>query len=153
MSQSELYSPLGSGLPEYEYRKTAHTLDGIYTLGIHSIAGRAFFTIPIFGELSRFNGWNSAKRFFNMYVVFAVRRYKDKNNLANNVQCEPYFLQKYFIFFDFSRSGIVFSSFFLLLSCNVLEYLYFYFFRTILLYPSMNCSQYSPKSSSLISSP
>ena len=31
VSQSELYSPLGSGLPEYEYRKTAHTLDGIYT--------------------------------------------------------------------------------------------------------------------------
>ena len=31
MSQLVLYSPFGSGLPEYEYRKKAHTLDGIYT--------------------------------------------------------------------------------------------------------------------------
>lgn len=31
VSQIELYSLLGSGLPGYEYRKTAHTLDSIYT--------------------------------------------------------------------------------------------------------------------------
>ena len=38
-----------------------------------------------------------------MYVAFAERRCKDKNNLANNVQCEPYFLQKYFFFLDSRR--------------------------------------------------
>jgi len=31
VSQLVLYSPFGSGLPEYEYRKTAHTQDSIYT--------------------------------------------------------------------------------------------------------------------------
>lgn len=82
MSQIVLYSPFGSGLPEYEYRKQLTPL----TVYIHKYIihlGKSVLSIPIFSELSRFNGWNSAKRFFNMSAVpFGVRRYKDKNYLA-----------------------------------------------------------------------
>ena len=33
-----------------------------------------------------------------MFAAVLLRRCKDKKNLANDVHCEPYFLQKYCIF-------------------------------------------------------
>ena len=100
MSQLVLYSPLGSGLPEYEYRKQLTPLTVYIQKYIIYRREERFLSIPIFSELSRFSEWNSAKRFFNMSVAHLVRRYKDKNYLAKTfiVSCNfcksRYFLGK-----------------------------------------------------------
>ena len=82
VSQLVLYSSLGSGLPAYEHRKTAHTQDSIYT-SVYNPSREERFVCPVRSELSRFSERNSAKRFLNMSAaLFSVRRYKDKNYLA-----------------------------------------------------------------------
>ena len=97
VSQLVLYSSLGSGLPAYEHRKTAHTQDSIYT-SVYNPSREERFVCPVRSELSRFSERNSAKRFLNMSAALSVRRYKDKNYLANNVHCEPYFFAKVLLF-------------------------------------------------------
>ena len=81
VSQLVLYSSLGSGLPAYEHRKTAHTQDSIYT-SVYNPSREERFVCPVRSELSRFSERNSAKRFLNMSAALSVRRYKDKNYLA-----------------------------------------------------------------------
>ena len=93
VSQLVLYSSLGSGLPAYEHRKTAHTQDSIYT-SVYNPSREERFVCPVRSELSRFSERNSAKRFLNMSAALSVRRYKDKNYLAKNVHCEPCFFAK-----------------------------------------------------------
>lgn len=122
MSQSELYSSLGSGLPEYEYRKQLTPLTVYIQKYIIYRREERFLSIPIFSELSRFSEWNSAKRFFDMSAVPLVRRCKYKNYLAKNVHREPYFLQKHFIFLGFTHLKLLFSSF-LLVTCPSNTYL------------------------------
>ena len=85
VSQLVLYSSLGSGLPEYEYRKQLTPQTVIYTSVYNPSREERFLSIPTYSELSRFNGWNSAKRFFNMSAVLTERRNKDKNYLAKTI--------------------------------------------------------------------
>lgn len=47
-----------------------------------------------------------------MSAADSLRRCKYKKNLANNVQCEPYFLQNNSIFLEISHFVSFFSSFF-----------------------------------------
>lgn len=108
MSQLVLYSSLGSGLPDYEYRKQLTPLTVYIHKYIIHLREERFLSIPIVSELSRFSEWNSAKRFFSMSAVLFVRRYKDKNYLAKNVHYELYFLQKYTFFLNFVLSVAVF---------------------------------------------
>lgn len=98
VSQLVLYSSLGSGLPAYEHRKTAHTQDSIYT-SVYNPSREERFVCPVRSELSRFSERNSAKRFSNMSAALSVRRYKDKNYLAKTFIVSRVFLQKYILFF------------------------------------------------------
>ena len=62
-------------------------------------------------ELSRFITLEKAKRFLCYAMAVFPPRCKDKKNLANDIQCELYFLQNYFFFLNFSHFGTVFLSF------------------------------------------
>jgi len=63
------------------------------------------------GKLSKFTNWKKLNASNVLTVTDSLRRCKYKKNLANDVHVSRIFLQNYFFFFIFSRSGIVFSSF------------------------------------------
>ena len=60
---------------------------------------KSVLSIPLSSELSRFAGGTALNASSTcLPSLFEVRRYKDKNYLAKNVQCELFFLQKYAFF-------------------------------------------------------
>ena len=61
--------------------------------------GKNVFTLPIFtGKLSKFTSWKKLNASYVMSATDYPPQCKDKKNLANDVHCELYFLQKYVIF-------------------------------------------------------
>ena len=58
--------------------------------------GKNVLTFPIFtGKLSKFTSWKKLNASYVMSATDYLPRCKYKKNLANDVHCELYFLQKY----------------------------------------------------------
>jgi hypothetical protein len=73
--------------------------------------GKHVFLFQSFkGKLSKFTSWKKLNASYVMSATDYPPRCKDKKNLANDIHCELYFLQNYFIFLNFSDFESIFFS-------------------------------------------
>lgn len=73
---------------------------------------RVHSTSVVLGKFTRLFCTDESYTLPSLFAAVLLRRCKYKKNLANNVQCEPYFLKNNSIFLEISHFVSIFSSFF-----------------------------------------